>query len=114
MTKTSTNKSATKAIKATSIRKPSYGGNNNKPSTGGIRILLAVAQKHRLGEENPCRRDVASIAGYSKKWDSFRVTCKNYEKKGLLEFPDSKTIKLTKSGWDTVGPEMGNMHGLEG
>jgi len=110
MTKIKSNNKTTKAKACkgtTTICKSSF---KNKKVSTGTKILLAIAQKHKLGEESsPGRHDVASIAGCATKFESFRVTCNNHKKKGLLEFPDSKTVKLTSAGWKFIGDDLDNL-----
>jgi hypothetical protein len=40
---------------------------------------------------------------------SFSTICGRMKKKGLVEYPDAKTIQLTQEGLDKVGPELSKL-----
>jgi len=95
---------AKKAKPTTTKKKTASSGKKGGPSAE-TRILTAIAQKNAMGEETPNRKDICTMAGMGSE-DSFRVTCNIIKKKGLIEFPDKITVKLTPEGLEKVGPEL--------
>jgi uncharacterized protein YjhX (UPF0386 family) len=81
---------------------------NSTKGSAETRILAAIAQKATLGDKTPCRQEVCAMAGMASA-DSFRVTCNKMKKKGLIEHPDGKTILITPTGLEKVGPDLAEL-----
>ena len=98
-------KSSSTKTKASIVKKGTVAKNGGGGPTSQTRILIAIAQQNRLGVEAPCRTKIASLADM-KNGGSFSTISGRMKKKGLIDYPDSKTMVLTDLGKEEVEPHM--------
>lgn len=70
-----------------------------------LRIMIAIVQQNRLGVECPDRKEIANLADM-KNAASYNTICGRMKKKGVVDFPDSKSILLTEAGEAEVAPHL--------
>jgi hypothetical protein len=83
----------TKAKKPSSPYKPGKGGGSL-----GDKAVAILAQLHRVGRDGPMARQSLMTMCGSNNLKSFNVLLSKQKGRGLLEFPDGKTVKITPEG----------------
>ena len=86
--------------KASSPAKPQYGNSSNKLGAKQL-ILKMVAESYSLGEESLPRSRLIRGTGIAAKTVTNNIA--KLKNEGLIEYPDSTSIRLTSKGMKQVG-----------
>jgi hypothetical protein len=101
---TTASKATAKKGKSAFLKGRPSSSSSKKP-TAEIRILLAMAQQHAIGNEFACRKQVRTLADVPKE-GSYNTFVNIMKKKGLLvTSEDNKGLKATEAGYEKLGPE---------
>jgi hypothetical protein len=109
--------SAPKAVKAakTSKAKAKKPSSPYKPGKGGgslgDKAVAILAQLHRVGKDGPMARQSLMTMCGSNNLHSFNVLLSKQKGRGLLEFPDGKTVKITPEGLSSAAAAAGGADG---
>jgi hypothetical protein len=86
-----------KKAKATQA-KHAKSGSGGSSSSAPNRLLVALLELHVIGTEAPSREMVGTHAGVRADSSTMRNACAGFKKNGLVDTPDSKSLKLTTKG----------------
>lgn len=80
---------------------PQDNGNLSGPQQ---RIIDSIAWMESAGIFYPRRSVIAALAGYSVKSTSFKNPTSDLKRHGLLDYPDSQSLRLTEAGRGIAHP----------